>query len=45
MHNGCAPKIEKMKAAMNEDIRTSITPYCPVVSMRSKEKAMPGKIL
>ena len=34
-----------MKAAMNEDSSTSETPYSFVVSMRSREKAMPGKTL
>ena len=45
MVRGCAPKTENMKAAMNEDIKTSATPYCAVVSIRSNEKAMPGKTL
>lgn len=30
---------------MNEETKTSATPYCPVVSMRSNENAMPGKTL
>lgn len=30
---------------MNEDINTSATPYCCVVSMRSNEKAIPGSTL
>lgn len=42
---GCAPKTENMNAAMKEDMRTSAMPYCWVVSMRSSEKAMPGKTL
>ena len=45
MQRGWAPKTEKVKAAMKEDRRTSDTPYCWVVSMRSKEKAMPGSTL
>lgn len=28
MVRGCAPKIENTKAAMKEDNRTSVTPYC-----------------
>ena len=43
--SGCAPKTEKMKAAMKEDMRTSDTPYICVVSMRSRENAMPGRTL
>lgn len=42
---GCAPKTENMKAAMNEAINTSATPYCSVVSIRSREKAIPGRTL
>ena len=42
---GCAPKIEKMKAAINEAMRTSETPYISVVSMRSNENAIPGNTL
>jgi len=42
---GCAPKTENIKAAMNEDIKTSATPYFPVVSISSNEKAMPGRTL
>ena len=45
MQSGWAPKTEKMKAAMNDDRSTSDTPYCCVVSMRSKENAMPGRTL
>ena len=45
MVSGCAPKMEKMKAAMKDDSRTSETPYCCVVSIRSSENAMPGKTL
>lgn len=45
MQRGWAPKTEKMKAAMKEDRRTSATPYCWVVSMRSRENAMPGSTL
>lgn len=45
MVNGWAPKTEKMNAAMNEDMRTSATPYCCVVSIKSREKAMPGNTL
>jgi hypothetical protein len=43
--SGCAPKVENIKAAMNEDMRTSTTPYSSVVSMRSRENAMPGRTL
>jgi len=42
---GCAPNTENMNAAMNVDKRTSATPYCCVVSMRSREKAIPGSTL
>ena len=42
---GCAPKTEKMNAAMNEASNTSMTPYCSVVSIRSREKAIPGRTL
>ena len=45
MHKGWAPKTEKMKAAMNEERSTSATPYCCVVSMRSRENAIPGSTL
>ena len=45
MQSGCAPNIEKTNAAINDDSRTSETPYCCVVSMRSREKAMPGRTL
>lgn len=34
-----------MKAAMNEDSKTSCTPYLFVVSIRSRENAIPGKML
>jgi len=34
-----------MNAAMNDDIKTSDTPYSRVVSMRSKENAIPGSTL
>lgn len=34
-----------MNAAMNEDIKTSVTPYCWVVSIKSREKAIPGRTL
>ena len=45
MQRGWAPKTEKTAAAMNDDRRISVTPYSWVVSMRSNEKAMPGKML
>lgn len=45
MHRGCAPNTEKTKAAMKEDRRTSATPYCCVVSIRSSENAIPGNTL
>jgi len=45
MVNGWAPNTEKMNAAMNDDIKTSDTPYSRVVSMRSKENAIPGSTL
>lgn len=45
MVKGWAPNTEKMKAAMNDDMRTSATPYCCVVSIKSNEKAIPGRTL
>lgn len=45
MQSGCAPKTEKTVAAMKDDKRTSATPYSCVVSIKSSENAMPGKIL
>jgi len=45
MHNGCPPKTENTPAATAEESKTSATPYIPVVSMRSKEKAIPGRTL
>jgi len=45
MVRGWAPNIENINAAMKDDIRTSATPYCPVVSIKSRENAMPGKTL
>lgn len=45
MVRGCAPRTENTKAAMNEDRRTSETPYCWVVSIKSNEKAIPGRTL
>lgn len=42
---GWQPKTENTNAAMNEESKTSATPYWSVVSMRSREKAMPGKTL
>ena len=45
MHSGWAPNTEKMKEAINDDSRTSDTPYCWVVSIKSREKAMPGRTL
>lgn len=34
-----------MKAAMNDEMRISETPYCWVVSIKSKENAIPGRTL
>jgi hypothetical protein len=45
MVSGWAPNTEKMNAAMKDARRTSETPYWPVLSMRSRENAMPGKTL
>lgn len=45
MHSGCPPKTENTPAATAEESKTSATPYIPVVSMRSKEKAIPGRTL
>ena len=45
MQSGCAPNTEKMNAAINEDNRTSVTPYSLVVSIKSRENAMPGRTL
>jgi hypothetical protein len=45
MVRGWAPKTENTKAAMKDDIKTSETPYWLVVSMRSREKAIPGNTL
>lgn len=42
---GWAPNTANMKAAMNDDRSTSATPYCSVVSMRSRENAIPGRTL
>lgn len=45
IQRGCAPKSEKTPAAMKDERRTSATPYCCVVSIKSSENAMPGKML
>ena len=45
IHKGCAPNMENTKEAMNEDRRTSETPYCCVVSIKSRENAIPGSTL
>ena len=45
IHNGWAPKTEKMNAAMNDESKTSETPYWFVVSIKSKENAIPGRTL
>jgi hypothetical protein len=45
MVRGCAPKTEKIKEAMKDEMSTSETPYFSVVSMRSNEKAIPGRTL
>ena len=37
--------MEKIKDAMNEERRTSDTPYCCVDSIKCKENAMPGSTL
>lgn len=42
---GWAPKTENINAAMKDEMRTSVTPYCWVVSIKSNEKAMPGRTL
>ena len=39
------PEVENTKEAMNDDSKTSATPYCCVVSMRSRENAIPGRTL
>ena len=44
MQHGWAPKTEKTRAAMKEE-RTSVTPYLFVVSIRSSENAIPGRML
>jgi hypothetical protein len=36
---------EKIKDAMKEERRTSVTPYCCVDSIKCKENAMPGSTL
>ena len=45
MQRGWAPKTEKTKEAMNEESRTSDTPYCPVTTVKCKENAIPGRTL
>lgn len=45
MTSGWAPNTENTKAAMKEEIRTSTTPYLFVVSIKSRENAMPGRTL
>ena len=45
IQSGWAPNTENMKEAMNDERRTSDTPYCCVVSIRSRENAMPGNTL
>ena len=45
MQSGCAPKSEKTPAAIKDARRTSATPYSCVVSIKSSENAIPGKIL
>lgn len=45
MHNGWPPNTENTPAAIAEESKTSATPYFPVVSMRSKENAIPGRTL
>lgn len=45
MQRGWAPKTEKTKDAMNEESRTSDTPYCPVITVKCKENAIPGRTL
>lgn len=42
---GWAPNTEKTIAATEEDKSTSETPYSAVVSIRSSEKAIPGRTL
>ena len=45
IHKGWAPMMEKIKDAINEERRTSDTPYCCVDSIKCKENAMPGRTL
>ena len=45
MQRGWAPKTEKTKDAMNEESKTSDTPYCPVTTVKCKENAIPGRTL
>ena len=45
MQRGWGPKTEKTKDAMNEESRTSDTPYCPVTTVKCKENAIPGRTL
>lgn len=45
IHKGWAPMMEKIKDAINEERRTSDTPYCCVDSIKCKENAMPGSTL
>jgi hypothetical protein len=37
--------MEKMKDAINEERRTSDTPYCPVTTVKCRENAIPGRTL
>lgn len=45
MVSGWAPKTENINAAINDDSRISVTPYCSVVSIKSNAKAIPGSTL
>lgn len=45
IHSGWAAKSEKRAAATKVAIKTSTTPYSPVVSIRSRENAIAGSTL
>jgi hypothetical protein len=45
IHKGWAANIENRAAAIEDAMSTSATPYCPVVSIRSRENAIAGKTL
>ena len=45
MRNGWPPSVENTPAAIAEESKTSATPDLPVVSVRFKEAAIPGRTL